>query len=442
MNTLSMSRRRFMKNSSAVVAGLSIGASRVLGANDRLSIGIIGCSERARSALMKQVLNLRKTLNVEITAVCDLWRVNREKGAKVVEQAGERSPRPFQYMDELLALKDLDGVIIATGDFQHAPLLQTAVEAGKDCYCEKPMAIDIDTAKAAYKSVLLSNRIVQMGTQGLSSPTSHGGRKTIASGVLGSVSMVDAYQSYWGPRWRHRGEPALLQEKDTDWKAWLLDRPYRPFDPNLYFEYRIYRGFGLGIAGQWMSHTAAEQAFIMNVTFPKSVMCKDNTFIWKDGRQFGDTFQAIVTYDNYVYVHRCTFGNDYPGYVRFHGKNGTMESAAGGYKVSGVGGGDTATAENLAREKASMGKSEGYRCNPDKIGQEFMVDTSEGMQGGDGHMRNWLECMRSRQQPNAPVITGYSHAVACVMCDRSDQLGREVYWDMEKQEIVDSPPAP
>jgi hypothetical protein len=439
MNTLS--RRQFMKNS-AILTGVSIGASRVLGANDRLSIGVIGCSERARSALMKQVVGLGKTLNVELTAVCDLWSVNREKGAKLVTDNGGKAPRQFKYMDEMLALKDLDGVIVATGDFQHAPLLKVVVEAGKDCYCEKPMAIDIETAKAAYKTVLLSDRIVQMGTQGISRPASQGARKTIAAGVLGTVSMVDAHQSYWGPRWRYRSEPALLQEKDTDWKAWLLDRPFRPFDPHLYFEYRIYRGFGLGIAGQWMAHIAAEQAHIMNVTFPKSVFCKDNTLVWKDGRQFGDTFQAIVTYDNYVYVHRCTFGNNYPGYVRFYGKNGTMESSAGGYQVSGVGGGDAATAENLAHEKASIAKGEGYRCNPDKIQKEFTVDTSEGLEGEEGHMRNWLECIRSRQQPNAPIVTGYAHSVICTMCDRSDQLGREVYWDMEKQEIVDSPVAP
>lgn len=439
MNT--MSRRQFIKNS-AIVAGMTVGSSRILGANDRLSIGVIGCSERARSALMKQVVGLGKPCNVDITAVCDLWSVNREKGAKLVTDSGAKAPRQYKYMDEMLALKDIDAVIIATGDFQHAPLLKIAVEAGKDCYCEKPMAIDIESAKAAYKAVLLSGRIVQIGTQGISAPASRGARDTIASGVLGSVSMVDAYQSYWGPRWRHRGEPALLREKDTDWKAWLLDRPYRPFDPHLYFEYRIYRGFGVGIAGQWMSHIVAEQANIMNVTFPKSVMCKDNTYIWKDGRQFGDTFQATVTYDNYMFAYRCTFGNNYPGHIRYYGENGTMEMAAGGYKVSGIGGGDAATPENMAHEKASREKGEGYRCNPKKIDKEFMVDSNQRYEGDGDHMRNWLDGVRSRQQPNASVLSGYAHSVVCVMCDRSDQLGREVYWDMEKQEIVDSPVAP
>jgi len=449
MKDAQMSRRQFVKDSAimsvgAIAASLSpTSVSRVLGANDRLSVGVIGCSSRARGALMKEVLGLSKELNAEITAVCDLWSVNRDKGAKVVTDAGSKEPRKFKYMDEMLSLKDLDAVIVATGDFQHAPILKQVVEAGKDCYCEKPMAVDVESAKAAYKAVLLSDRVVQIGTQGLSSPANHGARKVIESSVLGKVSMVQVQQSYWGPRWRFRSEPSQLKEADTDWKAWLLDRPYRPFDPQLYFEYRIYRGFGLGIAGQWMSHHVSELAWVMGATFPKSVMCKDNTFVWKDGRQFGDTFNAIISYpQEFVYSHQCTFGNNYPGGVRIYGKNGTMESDAGGYKVSGLGGGDEATPENLAREQRSMAIGEGYRCNPDKIKEEFKVDTTGGSSGGDGHMRNWLECIRTRKQPNAPVITGYAHSVACIMCEQSDLLGKEVFWDAERQEIIDSPLAP
>ena len=265
----------------------------------------------------------------------------------------------------------------------------------------------------------------------------------IESGTLGKVSNVDVRQSYWGPRWRHRGEPALLKEEDTDWKAWLLDRPYRPFDPQLYFEYRIYRGFATGIAGQWMAHTVAEMAWVMGETFPKSVMCKDNTFVWKDAREFGDTFHTIISYPGeFVYTHQCTFGNNYPGHVRIFGKNGTIENAAAGYKVSGIGGGDAATLENIEKENRSKAKGEGYRINREKIKDELMVDAPEDVPGRGNHMRNWLECMRTRKQPNAPVITGYAHSVACIMCVMSDELGKEVYWDVERQEIVDSPLAP
>ena len=156
MQLHTISRRNFVKNSALLSAGtiatsLTPGSVKnVLGANNRLSIGVIGCSARARSRLIKQVMSLSKELNVEITAVCDLWSVNRDKGVKLVTELGGKKPRSFQYYNDMLALKDLDGVIVATGDFQHSLILKHVVEAGKDCYCEKPMASHLENAKAAY----------------------------------------------------------------------------------------------------------------------------------------------------------------------------------------------------------------------------------------------------------------------------------------------------
>ena len=220
---------------------------------------------------------------------------------------------------------------------------------------------------------------------------------------------MDVREGLWAPRWRYRGEPAQIKENETDWKAWLLDRPFRPFDPNLYFGYRIYRGFSTGIAGQWLSHPLSELTWALGATFPKSVICKDNNFVWKDGREFGDTFNALITYpEEFVFNYQCTFGNKYPNHRRIYGMNGTIETAPGGYKMSGIGGGDEATEKNIARENRSKNKGEGYRCNPNKLNDEFMVDTTGGMPGSEGHMRNWLECMRSRKEPNASVLTGYA----------------------------------
>src|SRR5213592_487342 len=167
--------RRSFLNQSAIVAGATVlgstafSYSRILGANERISLGHIGIGNRGRE-LDWIVSQLKDKFNVEMTAVCDLWKINREKAAAASEKAYGRAPRAFQYMDQLLGLNDLDAVIISTGDFQHAPILKLAVEAGKDVYCEKPMANVLVEAKAARDAATKSGRIVQIGTQHRSEP--------------------------------------------------------------------------------------------------------------------------------------------------------------------------------------------------------------------------------------------------------------------------------
>src|SRR6185436_10854518 len=140
------------------MASTALSYGRIPGANDRISIGHIGVGSRGRQ-LLQIASRLSTEKNVETTAVCDLWTVHRDKAAAQSEKVHGRPPRAFQDMDQLLALKDIDGVLIATGDFQHAPLLKLAVEAGKDVYCEKPMANILDEAKAARDAVVRSGRI-------------------------------------------------------------------------------------------------------------------------------------------------------------------------------------------------------------------------------------------------------------------------------------------
>src|SRR5437762_3467601 len=145
-------RRSFL---AATTAGAlsAVSYARVIGSNDRISIGLIGCG--ARSTGHRRMAKASATdMNCEITAVCDLWTQNREKTVADVEQKFGKKPRAFKYSEELLALKDVDGVMIATGDFQHAKMLVEVVRAGKDCYCEKPMANVFEEAKLARDTVL------------------------------------------------------------------------------------------------------------------------------------------------------------------------------------------------------------------------------------------------------------------------------------------------
>src|SRR5262249_18949447 len=162
--------------------------------------------------------------------------------------------RLFQYVEDMLELKDIDAVVISTADFQHATHLTMAAEAGKDAYCEKPMANVLEEAKAARDAVRTRKLVVQVGTQHRSEPYQAAARQHVVSGELGQISKVEIVWNYHGPRWRGRPEVKQIREAETDWRRWLLTKPYRPFDPQQYFEFRLYRDFSSGIPDQWMTH--------------------------------------------------------------------------------------------------------------------------------------------------------------------------------------------
>src|SRR5216683_2233919 len=254
-----MDRRTFLGKSAALTAGGAAFAStalsygRIAGANDRISLCHIGNGSRGED-LDWIVSKLTATSNVEMSAVCDLWRLNREKAVATNAKYYGRPPRAFQHFEDILTLKDVDAVIISTPEHSHSPILKLAVEAGKDAYVEKPMGNVLAEAKAARDAVIQHNRIVQVGTQHRSEPHPNAARDVVQTGVLGQVSKVEVVWNYHGPRWRGRAETKLIREEDTDWRKWLLTKPYRPFDPQVYCEFRLYKEFSSGIPDQWMSH--------------------------------------------------------------------------------------------------------------------------------------------------------------------------------------------
>src|SRR5579862_6190282 len=166
---MSLDRRTFLNRGAAALAGTALSYSRIQGANERISLAHIGVGDRG-SELAGIVSHLKDRKNVEMTAVCDLWKFNRERAAASAAKVYGRPPRSFQYFEDVLPLKDVDAVIISTPDFAHSPILKLVVEAGKDAYCEKPMGNVLEEAKAARDAVLAGNRIVQIGTQHRSEP--------------------------------------------------------------------------------------------------------------------------------------------------------------------------------------------------------------------------------------------------------------------------------
>lgn len=432
-----IARRTFLNQTAAAIAGAGVlsttafSYSRIKGANDRILLGQIGIGGRG-SELAWIASRLKDKHNVEMAAVCDLWKVNREKAAARAESVYGRAPRAFQNMEEVLEQKDIDAVLVATADFQHAPILRMVAEAGKDAYCEKPMANDLAEAKAARDAVLARDIVVQIGSQHRSEPYQIATKQLIDTGALGEVSKVEVVWNYHGPRWRGRREVSQIREEDTNWRKWLLNKPYRPFDPRAYFEFRLYKDFSSGIADQWMSHASDLVHYFMDDNFPKSVVAHGGVFAWPDGRENPDTFQALLEYPKgFLFSYSTSFGNDCDSFSRIMGKKATLVNI----------GGEGSPRWKCVEEKGTyednpfIKREEKYVMLPgsDKLAPTFMGDEDLS------HMTNWFECLRSRKTPNASVKNGYAHSVAIIMAARAYREGKKLYWDPKAEQIVDQP---
>jgi predicted dehydrogenase len=434
--TEKINRRSFLSKSATIMGGAALASTalsykNIVGANDRISLAHIGIGSRG-SELDQIAAQLKTSHRVEMTSVCDLWKVNRDKAVAANTKYYGRSPRAFQYFEDVLAIPDVDAVMISTPEHSHSPILKMVVEAGKDAYVEKPMGNVLAETKAARDAVLKSNRIVQVGTQHRSEPHPQVAHDLVQSGALGDVSKVEVVWNYHGPRWRGRKEVKQIHEADTDWRKWLMTKPYRPFDPQIYFEFRLYKEFSSGIADQWMSHGIDLVHWFMNDNLPRSVVAHGGIFAWRDGRENPDTFQALLEYPKgFLVSYATSFGNDSPSFSRYMGKKATLINIGGEgsprYRlVEEI----EDTEDNSSRQEK---RAEKYILLP---GEKSMPPT-EIDDLSLGHMSNWFECMRSRQRPHCTVQEGFAHSVACMMAAQSYWSGKKLYWEGATETIVE-----
>src|ERR1035437_5130910 len=348
-------RRTFMKQAAGTMLAASMDArsyARVLGANDRIRLAQLGSGGRSRGHVHMAQMASKQT-PVETIAVCDIWSLAREKRAAQVKEAFNLDPKSYKYSEEMLANKDIDGVMIATGDFQHAKLCTDVVRAVKDCYVEKPFANVLSEAIETRNIVKASKQMVQIGSQHRSEPYQLAVRDIIRSGRIGDIVHIEQEWNVNEERWRFMpndtgynkemlmdvnmewkqwlyGRTSKLKEEDTDWKRWLLGRPDRPFDPHVYIEFRLYKDFSSGIFDQWLSHGCDLVHLWTGEAYPESVVANGGIFAWKDGRENPDTCVAAVVYPKgFLYTYKTTFGNSYRGFSRIQGRDGTIENRGG-----------------------------------------------------------------------------------------------------------------
>jgi len=397
--TIRTSRRAFV--GAALPAAL---ASRAQGANDRIRLGVIGTG--SRGVFLLGELQKCQDYNIAVNAVCDVWRPNRERAARIAQETWGAAPRETTDYRDLLSWEDVDAVLISTPDFTHSRILKEAVEAGKDVYCEKPMGVDFNEAKAAYLAVKRSRQVVQIGTQRRSDGQFVAAAGKVQSGILGKVTRVETAVNFYEPRWRR--DYSGVTGADVDWDRFRFGGRRVPFDPRRLRQWQLYRDYTNGIPGLWMSHFIDLIPWFLGDPYPASATANGGVYLWKDGRETYDVFHALLDYPQGVLVgFAMSLTNTGGNRNHWYGTRGTLDMDK--FEITGAGGDPEDHIEGTVQMEAESVNS---------------------------HMANFLECVRSRRQPRADVQAGFSHSAAGCMCAMARDSGRRVRFDADRLEVV------
>lgn len=383
-------------------------ARRVMGANDRIGIAVIGCGGRG---LLNEVLQFANEMNVETVAVCDTWRQQREKAAAKVKEASGKEPKQFVHYQDVLASKEVDAVLISTPDHQHCTQLSAAIRARKDAYIEKPLAMEMKELIEAVDTVKKSDRVVQVGTQVRSWPPSAAGRAFVAAGGLGKIIKIEQSRNGYRPYWHGTGA-RQVSEADVEWKAFLMHRKFRPWNADQYAGWYGYHEFSRGPHTNLMAHFVDLVHFVTGAKYPKRVVALGGTYRWKDERTAPDSIEVVLEYpdEGFLVRYNTTFGTSANSFLKFIGTRGVMDATSWNkpWVLSGEGSGEE-----------------------DHIRPGIQIPEVESTP----HMKNWFECMRTRKQPNATIDDGYNHAVACIMADEAYVHGKRMVYDPARRAI-------
>lgn len=441
-----MQRRNFIKQSSKATAALYLGSigfsaksyGRILGANDRVRVGVVGFSDRHRQSHMPCFLNHYKELNFDIVAVSDIWKRRREEGVAQWKEKMGHDIMSFRNNEEMYDKKVVDAVFISTADFQHALHTIEAVKAGCDAYVEKPFAETMEDNRAALKAVRASGKIVQIGSQRRSGANYQAANEFIRSGKFGAITMVELTWNVNQPgRWRRPALVNSLKKEDVDWKRYIMNRPYEDFDPRKYIEYRLFWPYSSGLPGQWMSHQIDTVHWFTGLKHPRSVVANGGIYMWKDGRSNWDTITAAFDYGpsddlssgfQVSYQARMHNGDENPAEI-YYSNGGELNLNTN--KVSPKGGLTKKFADDMHMQPNLLPEM-------DLESKEKVVASANT--GGDkltsNHVRNWMECVRSRKEPNAPVEAGYYHSIANIMTTAASHTGMKATFDEKTQEVM------
>ncbi|MCC6390974.1 MAG: Gfo/Idh/MocA family oxidoreductase [Bryobacterales bacterium] len=433
-----LSRRHFLQTTSALAAAAPAPATPAT-ANDKIQVGVIGAGARSHE-LMQALMTVS---GAQIVGVADAYKGRIER---TLERVG-KSAKPFPSFQGILSDKSIDAVVVATPDHWHKSIVIQAVEADKDVYCEKPLTYTAAEGMEIVRAAEKAKRIVQVGSQGVSSQTQTKAREWIRSGKLGKVTMIRAAynRNTASGAWIYPIPPDA-SPKTVDWETFLGPAPKRAFSPERFFRWRCYEDYSGGIATDLFVHLCTTIHYLMDAKAPSRVMAMGELYRWTTSRDVPDTLNAILEYPEGFAVNlSSTFNNQL--------------SAGGGFQILGtegsivLGDGMSFHAENAPEDNRWIVESwpsrleAEYYKNP-KVRESEMPQTwkprlrgelevyhETGTDATAAHLSNWVDSIRSRKPPYEDALTGHRAAACAHMVNRSVKQRRMVEWDFRQEDI-------
>jgi predicted dehydrogenase len=379
------SRRELLRRGLATGTLLSLGA-RVLGANDRLRLALVGCGSRGTFLAAKTLLSR----NTEIVAVCDVFEERLDASTTLV-------PRADKVRDHrrLLDRKDIDAVIVATPDHWHASMTIDSCNAGKDVYVEKPLSRTIEEGQATVLAARRNNRIVQVGLQHRSAEHFQRAREIVQSGRLGRIGVVrcrfNKHTIIDRPAGGHC--PAGL-----DWRAFLGSAPLREYDQRRHYDWRYFWDYSGGMLTDNGTHVIDKAHFLLDLTAPEEIFQAGGIYVSQDGRETPDTIEVTYRYPT------CLVTFEHLSYT------------ARDLNVEAVGtGGSIKIDRTFFEVKVDLNKDIGEKGSTEDIDRK--------------HMANFVDCVRSRKTPNCDVEVGHRATTSAILANISLKLGKKIGWN-------------
>ena len=442
MDNSTYSRREFV-GIGAAAAGASLTGARLptpltsllterrAAASDRVRFGMIGVGMQG-SGLLGEAIQLP---DVECVAACDLYDGRHTLAREIVRPD---LPVTRRYR-ELLDNKDIDCIVAAVPDHWHRQIVIDAVSAGKDIYCEKPMSHTAADGVAMVDAAKKSGRIVQIGSQRVSSQICAKAKEMVASGMVGDLMMVEGWLGRNDPTgaWEYPPPPDL-STRTLDWDTWQGDVPKRPFDPNIFARWRCWKEYGTGVAGDLLVHLISGMMVMLNINEPPSrAMAVGGIRRWKDGRNMPDVHATLYEYRGGLPVYmRLNLGTAMPETYRIQGSKGVLEVTGSRITFSPQSGKDEYPSYYTGSYPSALREAylkQWHEQNDPKIGQSPMRETMT-FSGPDfddlkPHLWTFFEAVRTRRPVTEDAVFGHHAALACHMANESYFRKAPVTWD-------------
>lgn len=409
----SVPRREFIRTVSAATAASALSYSRILGANERVQMGVIGCGSRG-VGVMNSFL---KVGDVDVTALCDVY------GAQL-DRAKESAPRAKAFKDhrKLLETRDLDAVLVAVPDHWHLATTIDALQAGKDVYVEKPLTLKIEEGPAIVKAARINKRVCQVGMQQRSGRHYlQAKQEYFDTGKLGKVTLV---RTWWhGNSFHLRRAPASLQTQpaDLDWAHFLGPVTWRDYDPQQYYNWRAYLDYGGGQITDLFTHWIDVVHMFMGDDIPIAASALGGVYHYKDGRTAPDTINVLLEYPSqFTATFEATLAPSISGSgIEFCGTEGRLLITRGRYEFYDV---------------PPPPEPPPAPPKPGPPPPAAVVHASGSMD--QDHIRNFLECVASRKLPNGDVLIGHRSAQASHLGNVAYLEKRRIAFDPVREQIL------